>query len=191
MIDENDLSNMTDEEAQEFLKNIISPNSSKFDINPQLIANFREKQSNTNKILQERLEGLILFDHSDIRLNSTRDFSDGSGGFVMAICAKDHVELILKSWLPEFQYFQNIVFTLNHESIHAVIDKILLEDEFDSFTSLDGEYPFYAGGIDSMLGMKSSQNAPSWFLDDDAAKNTAQIFSDDYNKNLKNRDYDL
>ena len=112
-------------------------------------------------------------------------------GFIKNNKGYGEIDILVKNWIAQFKYLENIIFTVNHESLHVVVDRILLEDGFNWFGDYDAEYPFYAGGIDSMLGQSSSQNALQWFLGDNEAKNTVKKFSDEYCKIFEDGDYDL
>lgn len=181
----------SNQQLQETLDVLTKSNILRYDKNKAyLIIEIIQEQVERKRLTKERLDGLTNFDQSNLHLSKSKLDSDVDGGFIMAICKKDGIDILINNWINHFKYLENIIFVVNHESIHAVIDRILLEDGFDWFdNNCDGEYPMYAGGMDSLLGQTSSKNGLKWFLDDDAAKNTVQMFPEEY-KN-ESGDYDL
>lgn len=134
------------------------------------------------------------FDQSDIRLNFDEvDTRNTNTSKVMARCHEDHVEIMVKSYLPPFRYFENFIGCINHESIHPVVDRIMLEDGH-SYQDYDTEWMFYAGGMDIIDGLLYGGASPTHFLSPESVLNTMKLLPD-YARNLKREyiegDYDL
>lgn len=159
-----------------------------------LIEKKRLEEDEEKTRLQKALESFTNFDQSDIRLNFEEyDSRNTDMGKVLARCHDDHIEIMVKGWISEFRYFENFITTINHESIHAIVDRIILEDGFDHRGKLDSEWMFYAGCLDKIEGLPYIPNM-TYYLDMDTVKNSIYLvpaFKRELVLNFMELDYNL
>lgn len=160
----------------------------------ELIPIIEKALENRNKKDSERLINYTNFDQSYILINFDEiDSRNTHMGKVLARCHKDHIEIMAKSFIPPMKYLENFIGILNHESIHPVVDRILLEDGF-SWGDWDTEWMFYAGGMDLIEGLLYGGASPNQFMSTDAVINTMKLLPE-YASALKREylqgDYDL
>ena len=157
------------DEVKELLKQILN-------VMDVVVENQKENNKTIEKLKKSEIERLLEshenFDHSDIRLN----FDDGLGNisFIMMMCTPNHIEIMTKSWIPEFRTLQNLIMSLNHEHLHAVIDKLLLQDGID-YRDVDNEFPLYAGGMDMLNGLSSTYGMATYYMDMETLRTTANM----------------
>lgn len=173
------LKNMTPKAITVFMNELAKTSSNLFQViedNNGKIRNLTEKykKEKEDNYIKEKLEKLKVFDQSDIRLN-IHEFDFREMGVILARTHDDHIEILCNSWFSETRTFEQVLYTINHESIHPVIDKIFYEDGFVRETGFDSEWAFYAGGIDEILGVNHSMHAPMYYLTMDAIRNTMML----------------
>jgi len=140
-----------------------------------------------------KLLGYQNFDHSNIILvTEIKEGYYNNYGYekVNARCHHDRIDLFIDNWSDECKTAEYIGYVLNHESIHAVIDKILYEDDLETQME-DCHFPYFAGEIDRCFELTMSEMHREMFMDIDAIRNmlklqtlTNNINPDDFLKRL-------
>lgn len=190
-IDFNKIENIPKKELESILKAL---EESDYDKKSNVIEIIKQELSSRVQFDFERLQYYTNFDQSDVRINFDEyDDRNTNKAKILARCHKDHIEIMARSFIGPFRYFENFIGALNHESIHPIVDRILLEDGH-SYYDWDTEWFFYAGGMDLIDGLLYGGASPNAFLSFDAVLNTAKLIPE-YAKYLKREyffgDYDL
>lgn len=99
-------------------------------------------------------------DFSDIRLIPIEE-KDTGGVIIHGRWVKDHMEFYIKGWNWIYRNWVMFAHCLNHEAMHGVIGKILLEDNLNE---KDTHFPFYAG-MDMLFGWCYSHDHTDYITD--------------------------
>lgn len=141
----------------------------------ELVKKYREQVNQYH--CKKMLETVNNFDPSDIRLKHECDL-DGFDRIVNGEWCEDHIEIFTRKWayFPYANTREYIEFVLNHEYIHHTINKIMLEDGV-YFNEHHGHWPFFAGGIDEIHGVSTSNFQRQLFENPETVPDTMKLLA--------------
>mgnify|MGYP001591638260 CR=1 len=145
------------------------------------MTNYEENDKLLKKIQRDiQLHGYQNYDHSNIVLVRNVKQSDesdhGEKHQVNARCYYDKIVLFIDNWSDFLKTPEYITYVLNHESIHAILDKVLYEDETEDKLG-DVHFPYFAGGIDECVSLTMSETHRDFYMHPYNIKNTMKLFS--------------
>lgn len=154
----------------------------------EVMEDINENNQQLSKLEKEiTIQKVMNFDASDLRLRIESDL-DSHDRIVNAEWHEDHIELYIRKWgwsFPPAMTLEYVGFVLNHEYLHQIIYKIMIEDDlYFDFESYEGHWPFYAGEIDLIYGVSTNNLSRDYYEDIESIRNTNKLLTNCSSKSI-------